>query len=410
MSFIDPNADSVKFKRERLIEFPDLSQFNNITRINLSHNYITKLKLDLFPPNVTVIKLSNNNIGGHVDNTIIPSNVEILELNNNEIVSFDGIGFKNLQSLSIQCNKLIKFTFPPNLKMLEIYENDLTSLSLFPKTMKGIDFSHNCLKMMPPMNEELKELYCGQNQISLLSGLPTELEDLDASDNNISLVPWLPSKLKNVKLAGNKITDLPCVGLRRLAMLDISDNMFDNVPRLPPNITHLNISDNRLIHITAQVFPSSITHLDISNNVIDDIPYVLKIRCHTFKHHGNYASLGDNSPNFNDDDDDYEYLTDTSKRGRTKTLDDYGFNDEDYSLGYNGYNTKKNHYDNTNYGLNNKNDYSDYNRYNYYNYDNEYCNRYNYNNNTNYYVDTSYQENLKNPLCVSVYNTKQVEL
>lgn len=413
MSFIDPNAECAKFKQKCLIELPDLSEFTNVKKLNLSHNYITKLNLDLFPPNVKVIKLGNNNIGGHIDNTVIPPDVEILELNNNEIRSFDGSGFKKLKSLIIRSNKLIKFIFPPHLRLLEIYDNELTELPTFPKTMRGIDFSQNSFKIMPIMNEELKELYCGQNQISILSGVPNELEELDASENNIRMVTWLPPNLKVIKLSGNKLKELPCIGMRRLTMLDISNNLFDDVPRLPPNITHFNISDNRLLYVTSNDFPPSIIYLDISNNVIEDIPYGLKIRCHTFKHHGNYSTLSNDESKL-DDDDDYEYLTDTTKRGRQNTLEDYGFNNEskynneDYGLGYNGYNTKSNHYDNTNYGCNNKNDYSDYNRYDYYNYNNQYSSKYNYN--TNYSVETVYQENLKNPLCVSVYNTKQVEL
>jgi hypothetical protein len=391
MSFIDETKSSLDMSKSHIVAFPDLSQYTNITSLNVSHNYIYNLDVDFFPPYIKSLSLSNNHLTGCVDD-VLPLTIEKLKLDNNNISKFDGSKFLNLKELSIASNNLVCFTFPPNIESLDISTNKLLKLPRFPDSLKGIACSNNLLTTLPTMNESLKCLSCNINKIEFLPYLPASLRELDASDNVIHTVVNLPNSLRCLLLSNNKLSGITCKTLNNLETLDIDNNRLQQVPLLPKNIINVNLAYNKIEEIDHSDIPYTVDKLNISYNRILEIPSGFRARFAEFEYQGNKYATRD---------------FDMKKYGISDE-NEYNDDDDDYLMG-----SKNNIH---NYFDKHKND-----RYDPYDSDFRYGNSYNHESykNLSYYdklhnsvkyPDTYTDDNLKNPYCVSVYNTKKIVL
>jgi len=384
---------------------PNLSNYVKITTLNMSNNIISTIDIKDLPPNLEKLILTKNNIGIAIDSTVIPGKIKKLFLNDNLISKFYGQNFKNLTKLSVSSNKLIEFVFPPNVKIVDISGNQLTKLPNFPSSLRAIDCGHNMLEKLPKLNDNLVELTVNLNRLSTLSDLPNTLISLDASDNLINSIIRLPDNLRDLNLNNNLLCEI-CILPESLTDLHLDDNSFTELPYLPSNITTICIKKNGIRQFNPDEIPLSVTHLDISHNKIHEIPLILKHRLDRFDYSGNSDTISsnaitrytiDNDSYSNDDENDYNHLFNSDDPFDNKYFSEY--NKTDYDNTHNPYSNYSN--PNLNYQkyLNRQNKLNGYNA--------EYYGTDYFNDTTKYnFVDI----NLKNPRCVSVYNTKIIDI
>ena len=156
-------------------------------------------------------------------------------------------------------NKLLDLThlgltslpeLPSDLKILECYENQLTSLpNNLPSNLQKLYCSFNKLKRLPnnlPTN--LQILYCSFNELTSLPKLPTSLQYLYCDINNLTRLPSnLPSNLYTLYCNNNKLTSLPDLP-PNLHILICDRNLLINLPILPQSIQQLFIDKNPFLY------------------------------------------------------------------------------------------------------------------------------------------------------------------
>ena len=117
---------------ENIVRLPDLRRFLNVSKLEISHTNISKI--DNLPPNLVSLEII-----GNLSNTL-------------EIISL-----------------------PKSLKILRVFNSDLTVLCKLPPN--------------------LEKLTCIFNKISSLPSLPLSLRRLDIMSNNLTHLPSLPDEL-----------------------------------------------------------------------------------------------------------------------------------------------------------------------------------------------------------------------
>ena len=157
--------------------------------------------------------------GNQLDITCLEiTNEENLNLNSMQIQNIDGIQY---------------FT---NLKVLEVLENNITSISQLPTTLVKFDCSMNQLNQLPSLPNTLEELSCAMNRLTNLPILPNSLKVLYCNFNEITNLPYLPSNLEFLACGSNKITCLPTlpktifigdIALNPLACLSSHESWMD---------------------------------------------------------------------------------------------------------------------------------------------------------------------------------------
>ena len=447
MSIIDPNNHLLNISRHYMTSIPYLSNYVNITKLNMSVNLLCKIDPSNLPPNLTTLILSKNNIDIVIDKTIIPLNIKKLKLNDNKIPKFDGTGLINLKKLYISGNQLTEFIFPPNIENLDISNNALSVLDNFPQTLKIIDCGNNHLEYLPKINNDLIMMVCNLNRIDTLSNLPDTIKLLDASDNLIRSIKSIPNSMQDLKLSNNLLTEITCRLPPTLNELYLDNNTLSKIPKLPNSVKTICLQQNELEEIDIEDIPMYAEYIDVSNNRIKEIPEYLKKNIKTFKYAGNFencdidykkltiddddVSYYDDSLWNDDDDDNYAYLYKNANTNKNKnknkkeekknqgTIYEY-FKDDDANDPDNPY---------TSYDPNASYDpYPNYQNYNYnHNYNHIYGNSNKFSpyrddsssyKNLDYYkklhnttTNTEYTNiNLGNPCCLSVYNKKQIIL
>ena len=162
----------VNFCRNNLESIPDLTQYEGVEELILSHNNIVSLKKGKLPHNVKKLDLCNNQVIELVDFAGCDK-LEYLWLRNNRIQSFNPANL------------------PENLQVLNIENNKLTN-------MPNVSQCH-----------KLVGLYLSSNQITDidLNKLPLNIETLDVSGNEVTEVRNSADqrKLQTFNLKGNQI-------------------------------------------------------------------------------------------------------------------------------------------------------------------------------------------------------------
>jgi len=265
----------LKLSDINLVEFPDLSELTWITDLDVSKNFVTSIRHQLLPPNLTRLDLSHNKIVYFI-NVIIPKTLVFLYLNNNQLISFNGRQYESIKYLDVSNNGINYITFPPNLEHAIINNNKLTrspSQNL-PSTLITLDLGKNKLTDVPNFNSNLKTLLLNDNELSraLFISLPLMLSTLDLSNNELTKFPNLNINLKTLLLSGNNLDEIPKITVQ-LEKLDISNNIsiYELVNPLPPTLIHLDASTCFIDKITS-ILPIGLEHLNLSHNELKEMP------------------------------------------------------------------------------------------------------------------------------------------
>ncbi len=406
MSFIDPYNPICDILQFDIKSIPNLSKYSNILTLNLTNNKISSININYLPPNIKKLILTKNIIDIAIDTTVISAKIKHLVLNDNKISSFYGQNFKNITKLRIDSNQLTEFVFPPNIKHLDISGNKIKKLQNFPLSLLTINCGNNMLTELPTINENLIDLTCNLNGLNELPKLPDTLRLLDASDNLLNNITQLPNNLRDLFLNGNLLSEINALP-EHLNDLNLDENQFVELPYLPTELKTLCIKKNLLKEINPSEIPLSITHLDISHNKLIKIPYVLHERIERFNYEGNCNITTTNKysitpDDWDNDNDDTNHLYNS----------DNPFGNNDF---FSPYETKPNYNQYSNYNNFNNPHLNQQRNFNKYQNHHNYSNFNNYSNyNAEYFNDTGKYNfvdiNLKNPRCVSIYNTKTVEI
>jgi Leucine-rich repeat (LRR) protein len=430
---INPVLD---LSKEYMRDMPDLSGHIHVTKLKLSWNSFSKLNIEHFPPNVKTLILSHNSIEDIIDEKVIPLSVEKLRINSNGIKEFNGSKLGNLRKLNISNNYIKKFVFPPNVNNVDISNNEIEILPDFPKSLVMMDCSANNLDELPTVNNGLMMLACASNRIRDISNLPNSIKLLEASDNLIRSVYNVPRRIETLKLSNNHISDFDCDLPNSLNELFLDNNKLRRVPKLPALIIVICLQQNMIEEIDDDDIPLYTEYVDISDNHIKKIPQCFKANIREFKCSGNYDK---HNEYFNDnnlrksidlDDTSYEmsYYDDTSynsadpdvtelsylynkdkdkkKNKRKQENIDFYFPDDDdndspYSQLYGPYRDHTPNFNNSRLYNTNSN-FNSFKDLDYYKKLHETSNT----PATTHWVDSR----IKDPYCVSVYNTKKIVL
>lgn len=220
------------------------------------------------PPNLELLDISGNSLTSLL-RIPVSASVNTLVVKANGLKSLEGLEFKLLKSLQV----------------LDVSVNVISSLEgiYLPPTLRVLDVSFNSISktgfvMLPPQLETLK---LSRNSILSLSHLE------------------LPSSLQKLQLDSNNITALPATLFERcpnLTVLDLSDNKIDDLDelgRLPDSLKHLKLDGNQidysnltnilvpnlrtlsmvstgLVSLTHVQFPQHLTDVNFSKNEISE--------------------------------------------------------------------------------------------------------------------------------------------
>jgi len=260
-----------------LTEIPDLSDCVWVEKLNLGNNKITKLDKKKLPPNIKILELYQNKLQT-ISGYDIPTSVEDLNLLFNDISEFDGSTFTNIKRLYISNNKTKKFIFPPNCTNVDISNNDINDIGDFPDSLKKLDCSNNNLSKFGKINRAIVKIDFSCNNFDDFPdcSLLGKLIFIDGSKNGISEIDNLPSGLDVLIMKDCKLTKINCVLPPSLTAVNLSDNLLTEMPDLPTNIDEIDLSDNRINDL--KDIPDSVKILDVSNNCLTEIPDELKKR------------------------------------------------------------------------------------------------------------------------------------
>lgn len=195
--------------------------------------------LPLFP-NVTTLKLCNNNVTS-IDCTNLPDHLQKLDLSNNKIKTITNVEqLHNLQELDLsknQCDVLPNLRACANLLHLNISKNNIAIAdhANLPTTLRSVNLSHNRIDTVTGdwhNNVALRIMNLSHNKLAdrlWSTDFPNSIEDLNLSHN----------KIKNVSLDG-------LVGLKKLNNLDLSHNEIERISEwdFPIGIRTLDVSHN----------------------------------------------------------------------------------------------------------------------------------------------------------------------
>ena len=270
-----------------LVEVPDLHELYWVEKLDLSKNHIIKVTRNLFPPNLKILILNQNNIK-YLDHKDIPESVEVLKLLANQIGHFDGSDFKALLKLNISVNCLERFYFPPNIIRLDISTNTLETIGHFPETLLKIKCNDNMFTSFPYINNNLVYADISSNRFSEMPPFPESIEYIIATENYISDLWYIPEKVKVFNLGNNRLRNLHEYTIefpKTLIMLNLADNMLSEIPSLPIGVQDVYLSGNRLEALPE--IPMTVKILDISDNCLSSVPDELKKRGIKLKYDNN---------------------------------------------------------------------------------------------------------------------------
>ena len=179
-----------------------------------------------------------------------------------EIISqFRSIGKKvDLSGKNLTNNDLLNYIFPENTQVLDLSNNQITSLV-------GVDFPPN-----------IKTLYLNDNQIISLNNikLPSNITTLDLSHNKISFLigAEFPLNLSTIYLNDNQIKSLAGVTFStNVTIIRLYNNLITSLFgfHFSTNIKILDLEDNEIISLIGINFPETLKTLYLSRNKIESL-------------------------------------------------------------------------------------------------------------------------------------------
>lgn len=206
-----------------------LSNFSNLTTLNLANNHISNDNEIKYLKNLTTLNFANNRLNNNYTSIEELYSLQNLNLDGNNIQSLDSI------------NKL------------------LTNINDNKKSLKLVNLSLS--------NNKLTD-------ISVLSNIST-LTNLYLANNNIANIEPLKTNtsLKILDISGNQISDISALSnLPSLHTLNASNNIIRNInPISSLTLYTLDLSSNVISDISVLQDQTSLETLKINNNRIEDI-------------------------------------------------------------------------------------------------------------------------------------------
>ena len=252
-------------------DFNSVGSLDYIRTIIIEKNSLSKItKISKTKPSIENISLSNNKIDTIENGTFINyTNLVTLDISHNKLTS--------LPLDLIQLNKL---------HTLRLNSNNFSNLPSFYVTnsLVILDLSNTKLVTLPPKIStliNLVELDISFNAITRLNKLSKliNLYKLEASGNNITSITPLYSlkKLGSLNVSNNKIVDIIKLSdLKNLEILNLSFNEIETVPSKLlklKNLIKLDLSHNKLKSMPrVNVLKSTLIQLNLSHNNITTLP------------------------------------------------------------------------------------------------------------------------------------------
>lgn len=193
------NAKSLWCSFTGITNFNGVQYFDNLDTLYCGYNNLTGVNLPPLPPNLKVLNCSNSQL------SVLPA-------------------------------------LPASLLTLICSINNLNSLPALPQGLRYLNCSDNNLGWLPAMHDSLRYLYCSYN---LMGGpfypLPPYLEHLDLEGNNgIDGLPPLPPTLSKLILGNTDIDSLPTLPAA-LDSLDLIGTLVTVIPSLPDTMDYIRL-------------------------------------------------------------------------------------------------------------------------------------------------------------------------
>jgi len=243
--FIDDPSDELNLDCLSLDEIPSNILDFNIL-LNLDLSRNNISKIEKLPPNLKQLEISDNDILS-IDKKCIPDSLVNLNLNNNKISTLDFIT-PNLKVLNINRNYIesINSSQILNLNTLNIEDNHL----------KELDLSDS---------KELVILNISDNILTNIDKLPPQINELELRINCVTEINYLPALLYKFIAHKGKIKKFNLEKFpENLNILDLYDNKLEKCLPLHENLKEVDLMNNNLNEMC--IFHDNMKILDIRNN------------------------------------------------------------------------------------------------------------------------------------------------
>jgi Leucine-rich repeat (LRR) protein len=156
--------------------------------------------------------------------------------------------------------------------MMSIRDNNFNIeeyLNSLPENTTIINVSNKGITYLPDLSRftELKELNCYFNELTSLPNLPKKLRILYCLDNKLTCLPELPENLALLHCANNNLTCLPELP-KNLKSLECGGNKLTHLPILPLTLCHLSFIANKIEYWNMNILYRS---ADAYHGVTDEI-------------------------------------------------------------------------------------------------------------------------------------------
>jgi len=209
-------------------------------------------------------------VGNQMDTTCSDIVLETTVICSNKNISdLDGIQyFDNLEFLFAEYNDLTTLPIMPqtSLKKINVFLNDLNSISQFPPLLEELIISNNPnLTSIAPLPNSLK-VYLGSNLTNLpVPAFPNGLVTCTLVNCGLTSFPTIPSTLGHLELTSNNLGNFPPNYLpSNLTFLGFWYCNVSVMPPLPSTITSLFIGGNSIPNITT--LPPNLLYLEADYN------------------------------------------------------------------------------------------------------------------------------------------------
>lgn len=210
-----------------------------------------------------------------------PPDLRTLDVSENELMHLPDNLPAELRTLDARGNRMTSLpeTLPAALQLLAIGSNELTSLPVtLPDGLQTLAVASNRLASLPEtLPAELQQLDVRSNRLtSLPETLPTGLQLLEVGGNRLTSLPdTLPPELQELEADGNWLTRLPDSLPAELQLLFVRDNRLTSLPEtLPPELQRLHAGGNRLTSLP-ETLPAELQVLEVRDNRLASLPETL---------------------------------------------------------------------------------------------------------------------------------------
>ena len=279
------NLVELNLDNNQISDISDLSEMMNLKALYLYDNQISDISALSGLINLTDLSLGEDQISD-ISSLSGLTNLTDLDLNGIQISDISALsGLKNLIDLDLSNNQitdistLSSLTNLESLRMASNHITDISTLSSLTK-LKSLDIVSNQIADISALTNltNLTGLYMGRNQIKdirALSGM-TNLRYLSMFENHVEDISPLSglTNLTSLYLSTNQISDINSLSnLTNLTQLILNEDRINDISALSglTNLTDLQLGDNQISDISALSELTNLKSLFLYNNQISDI-------------------------------------------------------------------------------------------------------------------------------------------